>query len=312
MTSRSPSAFLLSVTLHGLIVALLLVPGCVLNTSEDEAPKTFELVAGEGDNFEAREAPALGSPGGVKVDLPPAPPAPKPEPVKAPEPVSAPEPLPPPPKPEPKPEPQPEPAPAPKKPEPKKVEPEKPAVPNMAKKLQRDVIRAESKVKQQAAKERAAEEKRLADEKKKMSKAEFDAQNKSKAGTTGKVAKVDAEGIAKGVVGGSTANKKGGAGGKALVNDNDDVLIAYFTLFKQKLRTEFEPPPGLGESLRVTIEVRCNADGSLTAPRVAKASGNAEFDRAVIEAVKRVRMPPRPDKKSEVISLEFKAREDHG
>jgi colicin import membrane protein len=182
----------------------------------------------------------------------------------------------------------------------------------MAEKVRRDVIRAESKAKQQAAKERAAEEKRLAEEKKKMSKAEFDAQNKSKAGATGKSAKVDAEGIAKGVVGGSTANKKGGAGGKALVNDNDDVIVAYFALFKQKLRTEFEPPPGLGESLRVTIEVKCNADGSLTSPRVAKGSGNAEFDRAVIEAVKRVRMPARPDRKSDVISLEFKARDDHG
>jgi colicin import membrane protein len=226
--------------------------------------------------------------------------------------------LPPPPKPEPKPEPRPEPKPEPatvpaaKKPEPKKPEPEKPAVPNMAKKLQRDVIRAESKVKQQAAKDRAAEEKRLADERKKMSKAEFDAQNKAKTGATGKVSKVDAEGIAKGVVGGSTANKKGGAGGKALVNDNDDVIIAYFALFKQKLRTEFEPPPGLGDALKVVIEVRSNADGSLTSPKVAKGSGNAEFDRAVIEAVKRVRMPPRPDKKSEIISLEFKAREDHG
>lgn len=311
MTSRSFSAFLLSITLHGVIVALLLVPGCLISTSEDEVPKTFELVAGEGDNFEAREAPALGTPGGVKVDLPPLPPAPKPEPVKAPEPVSAPEPLPPPP-PKPEPQPEPTPAPPPKKPEPKKTEPEKSAVPSMAKKLQRDVIRAESKAKQQVAKERAAEEKRLADEKKRMSKAEFDAQNKSKAGAAGKVSKVDAEGIAKGVVGGSTANKKGGAGGKALVNDNDDVLIAYFALFKQKLRTEFESPPGLGDTLKVLIEVRSNADGSLTSPKVTKPSGNAEFDRAVIEAVKRVRMPARPDKKSEVISLEFKAREDHG
>ncbi len=114
------------------------------------------------------------------------------------------------------------------------------------------------------------------------------------------------------MAGGSTANKKGGAGGKALVNDNDDVIIAYFALFKQKLRTEFEPPPGLADALKVVIEVRSNADGSLTSPKVAKPSGNAEFDRAVIEAVKRVRMPAQPDKKSEIISLEFKAREDHG
>ena len=123
---------------------------------------------------------------------------------------------------------------------------------------------------------------------------------------------IDAEGIAKGVVGGSTANKVGGASGKALKTDNTDILAGYDALFKQRLRAEFEPPPGLSDTLKVEIEVRSNADGSLTGGRVAKSSGSPEFDRAVLEALRRVKMPPRPDKKSETIEFIFNMREREG
>ena len=101
----------------------------------------------------------------------------------------------------------------------------------------------------------------------------------------------------------------GGAGGKALKSDNDDVLAAYDALFKQRLRAEFEPPPGLSDSLKAEIEVRSNADGSITGGRVTKSSGSPEFDRAVLEALRRVRMPARPDRKSELISFTFTMRE---
>ena len=100
-----------------------------------------------------------------------------------------------------------------------------------------------------------------------------------------KVAKIDAEGIAKGVVGGSTANKVGGAGGKAMKADHDDVLGAYDALFKQRLRAEFEPPPGLSDSLQAEFEVRSDSDGTLSGGRVIKSSGNPDFDRAVLEAL---------------------------
>src|SRR5678816_4266212 len=84
MTATSPRAFLLSATLHGGVVALLLFFTYVMSTQVTPTPKVFELVAGEGDNFMAREAPALGVPGGVKVAIPkaperkPAPPEPMP------------------------------------------------------------------------------------------------------------------------------------------------------------------------------------------------------------------------------------------
>ncbi|OYV01699.1 MAG: cell envelope biogenesis protein TolA, partial [Verrucomicrobiales bacterium VVV1] len=79
-SDRSPAPFMLSLTLHGAVVALALFLSYAVSQKAKNAPKVFELVAGAGDNYMATEAPALGVPGGVKLELP-TPPAPKPEPV---------------------------------------------------------------------------------------------------------------------------------------------------------------------------------------------------------------------------------------
>jgi colicin import membrane protein len=308
MTATSPSAFLLSATMHGVAVALALLLAYATSQREKETPKVLELVAGEGDNFMATEAPALGTPGGVKLAIPKAP-EPKPAP---PEPVKA------------------EPDPLPPAPTPKAVTPV-PAVdqpiPDFKKQIQRKIVVADSKARQQIARDRAAEKKRLEEEQKRMSKEEFDRANKSKTAGSAqsksaptKVAKIDAEGIAKGVVGGSTKNKTGGArapppptpggaGGKALVSENGTEMERYFAGLKTSIRQNFEPPPGLSDSLKVDIELRSNADGSLTNVRIAKSSGSAEFDQAVLDAIRRVKMPPRYDKKSEPVEFTFTMKE---
>lgn len=306
MTATSPSAFFLSATLHAVVVALVLLFAYATGPGDQPKPKVLELVAGEGDNYMATEAPALGVPGGVQLNLPKAP-EPKPAP---PEPTP---PAPPPPEPTPPAPTPPVPAPTPK-PTPAPVTKADSDIPNFKNDVRRKIIVADSKAKREIAKERAAEKKRLDEEKKRMTKEEFDRANKAKTtasaktGST-KVAKVDAEGIAKGVVGGSTRNKTGGAGGKALTSENTDVLAAYDRLFKDRLRHEFQPPPGLGDSLKVDIEVRSAADGTLSGARVVRSSGSREFDQAVLEAVRRVRMPARPDKKSEVVEFTFTMKE---
>src|SRR5213592_2744543 len=104
MTTTSPQAFLMSATLHGVVVALLFLFAYVLRVPPPDTAKVFELVAGEGDNFMAREPPAV---------------VPAPKPVQpAPEAVK------------------PTPTLAPKAPD--------PAVPNFKKKLVRDIIKSES------------------------------------------------------------------------------------------------------------------------------------------------------------------------
>ncbi|MFM8617639.1 MAG: TonB family protein [Opitutaceae bacterium] len=303
-------AFVLSSSLHAAIVVLALLAGWTAS-QEADVGKVIELVAGEGDNFSAREAPALGVPGGISVPVPAAPaprPAPTPEPVveraAPPEPVT----------PAPAPVPAPVAPPAPKTPVAKDAVKADDAPPNFKKKIDYAIVRGDAKAKQQIRKEREAEAKRVADEKKRMSKEEFDRAQKGKApagksGAATKVARVDAEGIAKGVVGGSTANKSGGAGGKALKATGDDVLAAYDQYFKEELRRKFDPPPGLAETLKATFQVRSNPDGSLASPRVLKTSGSRQFDDAVLEAIRRMKMPARPDKKAETVEFTFSMRE---
>jgi colicin import membrane protein len=281
MTATSPSAFMLSAMLHAVVAMVLLLVSLTLNRQINDSVKVFELVAGEGDNYAARAAPALGTEGGVKLKVPEVP-APKPLPA--------------------------EPAPvAPAPPAPKATPPAKEEVPNFKKKIQWEIVRGDAKAKLQIRREREAEAKRLAEEKKRLTKEEFDRAQKNK---TTKVARIDGEGIAKGVIGGSVDNKVGGAGGKALRVDNDDVLGAYDAMFKQRLKKEFEPPPGLSDSLLAMVEVRSNMDGTLTNPRIIRSSGSREFDRAILEAIGRVRMPPRPEgRKAETITFPFTMRE---
>ena len=107
----------------------------------DGGVKVFELVAGEGDNYAAKEAPAFGTPGGVKLDAP-VPVTPEPKPAPPAPPVTPP--------------PQPVTPSAPKQAD--------PTLPDFKKKIVREVIKAESKAKQEIKKERAAEKKKLEEE----------------------------------------------------------------------------------------------------------------------------------------------------
>lgn len=300
MVAQTPSAWIRSLALHGFGAAIIAFFTYTAALKTARTPQILELVAGEGDNFAATEAPALGEPGGAKVELSvPTPAPPKPAPVAEPPPL--------------KPEPAPI-TPAPPPPSPvKKVEP---PTPNFSKQIKTTVKRAEQKAKREIEKERAAEKKRLEEEQRRMTKAEFDKLNKSKAATSAgapktstKVARIDAEGISKGVVGGSTSNTKGGAGGKALTRPDGPVMEAYFALFKSRLKERFEPPPGLSDSLEAIVRVQINADGSLSNPRIVRSSGSGEFDQAVLAALRRMTMPARPDGRSEPVEFPFTLRE---
>ena len=302
MQANSPGAFLYSSLLHGTVAVIILIVSLVVQQKVEKAPKIFELVAGEGDNYMATEAPALGSAGGVKFEPPAqaklAPPEPTPV-EAAPEPVVERAPLPPPPK----------------------VNPVKPAPPDAIRDFSKDVKRIASKrqkrLEEQDRKLRAiAEKKAKAAEARKLTKEEFDRQNKAKASATKtaaglKVAKIDAEGILKGVVGGSTANKTGGAGGKALAREQADALDAYFSLLKRRLKEALDKPPGLSDSLVAIVEVRIAANGLLSGAKISRSSGSDDFDHAALAAIARVKsIGPRPDGKSEVLSIPFRMREE--
>lgn len=287
MTARSPSAFAYSALLHASAAAVVFLAMFFSQRHEAKPPVIFELVAGEGNNYAATEAPALGS-SDSKVKFPaakavptPAPPAPTPKVESTPIPVDT-------------------------------APPKTVPAPNFAKSIKRIEDRKIKKAEAQIKAEREAEAKRL-------SKEEFDRLHKPSAKTaatsprTTNAPRVDAEGIAKGVVGGSTANKTGGAGGKALTREAQSLLDGYIAFLRQQLRTAFEEakPPGLSDRLVAVIEFHILADGALTGARIVQSSGSDEFDRAALDAVARVApLGARPDGLGEVQKIPFRMLDD--
>jgi TonB family protein len=278
MTARSAQAFFVSATLHLAVAALVLLLAYAAQRPTRDVPKIMELVAGAGDNYAATEAPALGSPDGskLKVALPDiVPPAPvQPSPAKV----------------------EPEPVPISPAPETRHATPAAPAAkrpPNFLADLKRIEQKREKRLEAAYKKRQEAEEKRL---------------KKEEAGK--RVARIDAEGIREGVVGGSTANKTGGAGGKALSREEGELIDAYFALLKSKIKGNLVPPEGASDSLVAKVAFHLSADGSISSVRIVKSSGNREYDEAVIEAVSHASAGPRPDGESDDISLEIKVHDD--
>lgn len=291
MTDETPTAFLKSLGFHALVIVLLLLFAYSVSSGVKEVPHVFELVVGDGNNYGATVAPALGVPEGAKLSVP-VPPAPK----REPEPV---EPEPAPIKPAPAPVPVPE-----KAAPPVPVTPPKKATPDFSKQIRKAVIIADSKTKQQLAKEHTAEERRAKEEA---------ALRAKQAKQTPKFTPIDSEGIRKGVTGGSTENKTGGAGGKALTAEEGSARERYEAMLKRRLEQALERPAGLSDSLVATVEFHISASGALFGVRFLKKSGSAEFDRAVLEAFSRVgSVGPRPKGEDEVLSLDFAMKEIEG
>lgn len=271
MPENTRSAFMLSLTLHGAIVAVLIFLAYALKVTAPDLPRIFELVAGDGDNFAATEAPAMSSPG-ITLDIPVPPRVVRPEPVP-PQPQPRQEVVPTPPKPVVKPEP--------KKPtETKAVVEPKPEPPKP----------------------------------KTMSLEEFNRLNPQRTTPAPRtpapprVAKINTDEIVKGVVGGSQSTRAG-AGGRALTRDEGPVMDAYFAMLRERLRAAIEKPPGLADTLVTTVSVRIAADGTLSGARITRSSGSPDFDQAVLAAIARTRMPPRPDNKTELLTIPFHMKE---
>lgn len=328
MSARTANSFFASAALHALLIALVLWFTYQANHQKKEPMQVFELVAGAGDNFAATEAPALGVPGGgIKFEAP-GPPTPEPAP-----PVEA----------APPPEPSPvvpaaspvEPAPEPPTPKPVKAPPKTPAKTptaaptkeykpvNMAKMVDRIADKRAANIEKKIKADQAAAEARAAKEAalnaKRMTKADFDRMNAGKGtasapkpgGGTGAVKRIDAEGIAGGVSGGSTSNKTGGAGGKALTREDIELSEAYISLLIQRLKEAHQKPEGLSDLLQATVKFRLTSSGSVVNVTIISSSRNAEYDQSVLAAFRRITLPPPPPNlKTSDYTITFKMKED--
>ena len=311
MSAHTTNSFFASAVLHAVLAALVLWFTWSQTKTVKDSPPIFELVAGEGDNFAATEAPALGVEGGIKLEIP-EPPAPSPSPVEAapsepdPSPVAAAtSPV--------------EPVAPPVKPTTTPVKEYKPV--NMAKMVDRIADKRAANIeKKLKAEQERAEKAEAAAKAKTMTKAEFDRQNKNKSlaaqkpgssGTGTSLKKIDSEGIAKGVAGGSTANKTGGAGGKALTRQDIELSEAYISLLIQRLKQAHQKPDGLSDLLEATVKFRLTSSGAVTNVTIVSSSRNPEYDQSVLAAFRRISLPPPPaNLKTNDYTITFKMRED--
>lgn len=280
MRATSSSSLFLSLTLHGSVVALILLATWFTAIRAKEAPVIFELVAGPPTAPDELVAPALGNTTKpVKLEVPKVelvPTMPEPEPVVQTQPeeqVSPPAPV------------------EKEKPKPKTVEKPKPdtSMAKEVKKAQRmsyqEYLKKHPTPKQTAAKQTGK--------------------------STAKVPRIDATGIAQGVKGGSTANTRGGGGGRALTREQQDQLNTYISLLLQELKKAHEPPPGVSDRLQAEVTFDITASGAILNPRITKSSGDKAFDESVIEAFLRMRsIGPTPNRRSDTWKVTFKMQDE--
>ncbi len=125
------------------------------------------------------------------------------------------------------------------------------------------------------------------------------------------VPRVDAQGIANGVRGGSTANTKGGGGGKAMTREEQSELNTYISFLLNALKEAHEPPPGVSDQLEAKVTFDITASGSILNPRISKSSGNREFDESVLQAFRKVRsIGPTPNGKADTWTVTFKMKDE--
>jgi colicin import membrane protein len=314
---RLGPAFWVSAIAHGTALAFLLFFTFAMRDKIDAVPPAFEVVAGEGNAFDAKEAPSgheagLAAEGAVEFTSPnPAPTwtPPASAPIEAVSPAEAP------------------PAPvAPVTPvtkvEPVKAtpKPDPTPIPNLKNAVLKNIRKEEKKADKQIQAQRDADAKAAAAEAKRAatSYAEFQKQQGNKGAKSATPSsggggspgpRVDASGIRKGVTGANGANREG-AGGKALAADGGASLDRYFSMLIERLRSNHEKPGGLSDLLSAEVEFTVAANGAITGVRITRSSGNSDFDQSVLETFARVRsVGPRPDGKTDVRSLTFRMKE---
>lgn len=285
---RMGGAFWLSVLLHGSAVVLVVLLTLTLHKKDDPPPQIFELVAGEGNDFNATEAPAGAEPPAMPTLTR----------VKS---VSEWTP----------PEVQPEPEPTPVQP----VTPTPTPTVQPTSELAQVKMRKPKQVKPTPLIPTPAPARPAAESRQTVNYDEFRKENKIKSTTPraqtapGPTPRLNPEAIKRGVTGATGANSAG-AGGRELTASEGAAMDRYLAVLKQQLRINHEKPAGLSDLLWAEVTFTMAANGRLSGMRITRSSGNAEFDRSVIDAFVRVgSVGPRPDGKTDAQKLIFRMRD---
>jgi colicin import membrane protein len=132
----------------------------------------------------------------------------------------------------------------------------------------------------------------------------------SPAKKTVNVPRIDAQGIAGGVLGGSTANTRGGGGGKALTRAEQSALDTYISFLLNALKEAHEPPSGVNDQMAAMVTFDITASGKILSPRISKSSGDRAFDDSVLDAFRRVQsIGPTPNGKAATWTVTFRMKD---
>ncbi len=278
MRANPSSSLLLSLVLHAGFVGAILLATYFFAQRVREQPVIFELVAGDATAPDELVAPALGNTTSkIKLEIPKVelvPTMPEPEPVVQTRPEPAPV-TPPPPK--------------------EKAKPKTPEKPKADTSLAKEVKQAQRMSYQDYLKKHPTPKQSAS----------------TKPRAAAKVPKIDATGIASGVKGGSTANTKGGGGGKALTREQQNQMNTYISLLIQELKKAHEPPSGVSDRLEARVTFDITASGAILNPRIVKSSGDKAFDESVLEAFLRMRsIGPTPNRRPDTWTVTFKMRDE--
>jgi colicin import membrane protein len=284
MRANSPSALFASLAIHAVFAVLVVLLSLAIKHAQEaqKPPVIFELVAGPPTSPFEKEAPALGIRNPTKLEVPRTAPKtpPKPEPVEEEEEETVAPPV--------------------------TVKPPPIAPPKQTTKVK-------TEVKKPAPPKAAPTPKKMSyDDFKKKHGEPKTAKASTSPRSASKVPRINTKGITGGVVGGSTANDRGGGGGKALTREDMAEMDIYITALKNRLAIAHSElkPEGLGDSLSAEVEFTVSANGEISNIRIVRSSGNAEFDASVRESFRRITwMGARPDKRSSSFRLTFRMRE---
>ncbi|HUR57641.1 MAG TPA: TonB family protein [Opitutaceae bacterium] len=83
----------------------------------------------------------------------------------------------------------------------------------------------------------------------------------------------------------------------------------YIALLHHRLKQAFEKPANLHRDLLAILELTIEPDGNLSHARLATPSGDADFDRAVLAAVARTRMPAPGPGEAGTVKVPFRSHE---
>ena len=296
---RFGGAFWVSVALHGSAVVLGVLLTLTLREKDEPPPQVFELVAGDGNAYDATEAtqgvqnptPQMTMPtiNSVQEWTPP------PTPVAPVEPA--------------------EPTPvAPITPKPPPVAKAEPA-PNFKQQIA-SAKRLEERKADREIKQQRAEEARL----EKASYAQFLRDQKAKSSPSQRAPtptatptpkpgpRLDPNAARRGLE--SATSTGAGASGTAAKADTGAALDRYFAMLRERLRANHEKPGGVSDLLSAEAEFTLAANGAITGVRIVRSSGNPDFDASVLEAFARVRsIGARPDGKTGTHRLTFRMKE---